>query len=329
MRVCLLGDFRNAPDEGMRKFATNLAKVMQDRVDLLCLDLRNIISVQMELRRFEPDVVQYVPGPTPISLAILKIVKLMSRERRTITTLTHPQFINNSAVWNIFRPDLALTFSPSRRQRLQQNGIRASLMPVAVDTEIFQPSDFDEKASLRKTLGIPIDSYVALHVGHIRKGRGIMALSGLPSQGVKAVIVGSQSTGQDIGLKRKLTKEGCVVVDSYIERIEQFYKAADCYVFPTEVSWRGMDFPLSVLEAMACNLPVVTMDHGSISELFSEVAGVYFASSNEDLLNKVVAKARTIGENIETREAVSSLTWDNLAEFMLSTYREEMNARKL
>ena len=53
----------------------------------------------------------------------------------------------------------------------------------------------------------------------------------------------------------------------------QYYSSADLYIFPTLAD----NAPLTVLEAMACGLPVVTFDTGGVPEIVKHMESGYVA----------------------------------------------------
>jgi len=57
-------------------------------------------------------------------------------------------------------------------------------------------------------------------------------------------------------------------MDRYIKKIEEIYQLSDCYIFPITFEGGGISILLSVLEAMACNLPVVTTKFGGLPAIF-------------------------------------------------------------
>lgn len=321
IRICLIGDFPLNPDEGMKKSAVQLRTMLSSKSELLCLDPIAAL-VSMELRDFKPDVIQYISGPSPVSLAILKCLKIKCRRARTASMMTHPRHVNSSIIWKLMPPDLVLTFSPDWKDYLSRFKTKVSQIPGAVDTGKFRPVAGEEKRQIRRRLGLPEDAFIALHVGHLRKGRGLMRMAPLVSLGVLPVIVASESTGQDAGLKSKMQDMKCIVIDNYVQDIESYYQASDCYAFPTTVTWKAMDLPLSVIEAMACNLPVVSMNFGCVKRLYGGVAGVRIAETDEDFL-KGIAGLKAGLPVVETRKAVEDNDWGKLANRMLSIYGEE------
>ena len=66
--------------------------------------------------------------------------------------------------------------------------------------------------------------------------------------------------------------------------IEEVYALSDCYVFPTPPMNKinSIEIPLSVLEAMACNLSVITTKFGALPKVFEEGDGLIFVDDGED-----------------------------------------------
>jgi glycosyltransferase involved in cell wall biosynthesis len=107
----------------------------------------------------------------------------------------------------------------------------------------------------------------------------------------QVVIVSSSSTPRDaIGpkeLKDKLKQAGITIVDRYIPDIEEIYQLSDCYVFPVKKESSAISLPLSILEARACGLPVLTTDFGSIQAFLDDDNGNILYSAPEEFPKKL------------------------------------------
>jgi len=317
----MIGNFAPNPDEGMRKFAINLRDGLSKRAELICTDPRSALRMK-DIMAFRPDVIQYIPGPSPASLLILKLLKRKIPHAKTCSIITHPYFfVKNPFCWIVLPPDISLTFSYSWKTYLSRFTKNVFIVPGAVDPVRFRPAMPNEKKSIRKELGLPEDAFIALHVGHLRKARGLLKMASLVPKGITPVIIVAKSTGRDAGFKEQLIRGKCIVIDEFIQRIESYYQASNCYAFPTQSTLRSMDLPLSVLEAMACNLPIVSYDFGCISKLFGGTAGIRIVRSDKEFIDSIT-DVRNNPPTVETRKAIEKNDWDNLARVIYSIYEE-------
>jgi glycosyltransferase involved in cell wall biosynthesis len=104
----------------------------------------------------------------------------------------------------------------------------------------------------------------------------------------------------------------------HFSNIEDIYRLSDCYVFPTIDKKACIETPLSVLEAMACNLPIITTRFGSIPRLFNNINGLIFIDSlnpNQYIKSLVEGKAM-----IQTRDAVMKYSWNSIIEKLITYY---------
>lgn len=147
-----------------------------------------------------------------------------------------------------------------------------------------------------------------------------MTLARLVSSGFQVILIASTSTTIDADLLAELRQSGVKVITDFIEDIQHFYQLADCYVFPVFHAISAIDAPLSILEAMACNLPVVTTRFGALPSTFEPGNGLYYGDSEEEIIDMV---KQAIGEqNCRTFEKVSSYSWDSLALSIVETLKE-------
>jgi glycosyltransferase involved in cell wall biosynthesis len=94
--------------------------------------------------------------------------------------------------------------------------------------------------------------------------------------------------------------DGCVHFTGSVEHVHHYLQAADIFVFPTE----NEAFGISVIEAMACGLPVVATAAGGLQDLLVDgengiVVGVGDGRQLERALEALItnpALARSIGE---------------------------------
>ena len=166
-------------------------------------------------------------------------------------------------------PDYYLAQATSWEVAFRRAGSRVMPWPNFVDLERFAPIDSTAKGELRRKWGFS-ERPVVLHVGHIKESRRLDSLITIGRSGqYEVVVVGSPSLSRRGRLWKRLERAGCRLVTAFIKDIQEVYQASDVYLFPVAPSTRGgrertweavgsMDFPLSVLEAMGCNLPVVT-----------------------------------------------------------------------
>lgn len=321
MRVCIIGDNSAPLDEGMKKVTAEILNVLQHRCNPIILNpLKvNTFSFWNRLIRFQPKIIHYIPGPTIQSFILLKALKFLTRAY-TVISLTHPDpNLQVRFISKYLKPDLILSQSIHLEQKFQIAGSHTAYLPNGVDTRRFQPVSSEEKAFLRVKYGIPPDAYVLLHVGNTREERNLYELPSLVNNDCCVLIVGSTTVTGNQEYDKYLSKQGCIVWNHYIETIEEIYALSDCFIFPTINPIGAVDTPLSVLEAMACNLPVIITRFGALPRVFKPGRGLIFIETNDDIYI-AVDHIRNNTDLIATREMVLNLSWEIIGDQLIDLY---------
>src|SRR5918912_1927266 len=346
LRLCLLCEDLSLPiDEGIKKFVTSVSGPLAEMTDLLVLAAGDAgplpASVQAApanrfllsrtlgrtLRRFQPDIVVYVPiaAATRNSFVRCAILRGYAPRARLLMVSLQPRTYGPLARRLIrqLHPDLTLVQSVATCHRLTRLGCPAAVLPSGVDLHAFAPVSRQEKQALRARYGLPPEAYVVLHVGHLKRQRNVLLLNRVRSElSCETVFVGSTSTpdGVDHDVAAALRAGGTHVIDRYIERIAELYQLADCYLFPVHAAGGAIEAPLSVLEAMACDLPVVTTRFGFLRQSLTDGPGVTFADSDEGLLAAVSRLRETRAQLSpgQVRAQVQPFSWDAIARMLLA-----------
>lgn len=157
-------------------------------------------------------------------------------------------------------------------------GGRLDKIPLGVDAEMFAPQD---KAPLRRRLNLPADDVLLLYVGrfsHVDKMDLFplllafkSAVGRSPAQGVTLVMAGSDSLYKYAARVEQFAAElgvaGRVVIRTNLpdREVPDYYAAADVFISPSDNIQET--FGLSIIEAMACGLPVICSDWDGYKEL--------------------------------------------------------------
>ena len=301
----------------------NVTKITTNRAGL---DLR----LRARIRGFHPDVILYIPrGPAgPASLFFGRVLR--SYGGKADTVILAPQTGGLRSRWSrkcapILKPDLILVTSGKDRREFSSLGCPVQFVPLGVDVGTFTPATPERKRELRHKYGLGEADFVVLHVGHIRESRNIGALGLLQASGTQVLIAGSTFGAADAALAHRLEVRGVRFLNRYFDHVEEMYQLADLYVFPTVSQEACISQPLSVLEAMACNLPVVSTRFGGLPDLFpSEGGGLFYADSTPEIAAKT-AYARDNLSRIHprTRELVEPYSWERSYQEVLRHLKDQ------
>ena len=327
MRICLLGEYSGNLDEGMRKVSFHFTEELTKQHQVLTLDLRNAFTKDFwrDVKNFNPDIIHYIPGPSIKSFMLSKFVLLCCRTAKTVISAMHPDFSFLSKRFiPMFKPYLVLTQSFKSEKMFKKYGCKTEFLPCGVDVKKFTPVVVRAKEELREKYGIGKEKFVILHVGSVKEGRNIQLMEKLQNDDNQVLIVGAVSTGIERNLIHQLKKSGCLVLERFFENIEEIYLLSDCYIFPTSPTNKinSIEMPLSVLEAMSCNLPVITTKFGALPRVFEEGDGLLFAKGENDFINALEEVKKDA--NIKTREKVLPYSWGNIAKKLEEIYLELM-----
>ena len=231
-------------------------------------------------------------------------------------------------VYRLLAPDLLLVPTHRDRDQARAKGLNADVLWSGVDLGRFHPPSAGEKEALRRKWQLPLEDRIILHVGHLREGRNLRALMPLAqSSGVTVVVAGSDQRGpESYKVKADLESNGVVVVDGYRPNIEELYRLADCYVFPTVAGDQALAMPLSILEALASDLPVVTTKFGALPELFGTPPGIDLVETPDEIPQRALTAC---GSGLHTRHLAGPYSWDAIVGRLVSLLHELQVGREI
>lgn len=157
--------------------------------------------------------------------------------------------------------------------------------------------NIDEKENLKRKYNIPYENKIVIFVGRLSAEKGIDkvldALITMRRKDITLLIVGSLMHNLDIEDEYQCRLHNCanqlgtnVKFTGYIPQRElyKYYNMADVAVLPSV--WEE-PAGLTMVEALACGLPVVTTNSGGIAEY---VSGIAFVLEKNDMLIDNIGK---------------------------------------
>ncbi len=184
---------------------------------------------------------------------------------------------------NVLMRDGDAFVAMSRRiaEEFRQAGVpqeRVRLIPHGVDTRRFAPVSPEEKAGLRRGLGLPEASVVFAYTGRLLRGKGLDTLldafGSLASRHPTArlLLIGS-GEGQSLSVEEELRTRvrdqqlgSHVRFTGRVEEVAPYLGASDVFAFPSLFEALG----LSLLEAAACGLPCLGSRTGGIVDVIED-----------------------------------------------------------
>ena len=330
MSICLIGDFSDNLDEGYKNTSHYLASGLEKNNTVTRINVKRIRTVESwhNLLRHRPQIIHTIAQPTNQSLIFTHLLGQVWPRAHTVISALRPDSCFTGGQVNptqrrlirLTRPDLVLTQSREAKKSFEQLGCSVAQLPNGVDLERFRPVTSERKRQIRAQYGLDPDRPVVLHVGHLQAARNLLALSALPQAGIQVVVAGSTYMGANHNLIEQLEEAGFHVLKGYQPHVEQLYMMADCYAFPPQPG-DSLTMPLSVLEAMACNLRVVTTRFGGLESAFEAGHGLRFVDSTSTFPAHV-REILACPTPPATRPMVSAYSWQSVVHRLERYYRE-------
>jgi glycosyltransferase involved in cell wall biosynthesis len=334
-RICILGSYSGRVDEGMANVSYYLYNNLKSVYDAqyLLLDLTQIRTWKFwkSLFTFRPDILHYIPGPTLQGMFFAKTLQILTRSKLIISATKPdlPTFFRKVA-W-LIRPDIVIVQSAKSENQFENVKYKTKFIPNGVDTTRFVPVDLLRKRELREHFGIGKDDFVMLHVGPVRTGRNQKALLNL-KDGVILLVV-SLTNPSEMQVYEKILKEkgdNVIIWKKYFPDIQNIYALADVYLFPVFEELNSIDIPLSVLEAMSCNLPIIASRFGGLERIVKEGDGLFFME-NENEIENIITQLKKSKIEVKTRQQIldSRLSWEAVVLSIKESYELLLVGRRI
>jgi glycosyltransferase involved in cell wall biosynthesis len=325
MRVCLIGDFTGELDEGFKNVTHYLDSALAKGHELSRLNLKRPLDRSFWRRDLpKPEVIHYLTAPTLLSFVLLALVRLRWPGVPTVVSALHPSSLRLAespllrALVSLSRPTCVLVQAARSAAMFRRLGCRVEFLPNGVSTLRFVPVSAGAQRALREKHGLDTGRFTILHVGHLSRTRNVQVMARLQVADHQVLVVGSTYLGEDRALSASLEEQGCIVWRGYVPHIEEVYALADCFVLPTPIQC-SLFMPLSVLEAMACNLPVISTPFDGLLHYFQAGEGLIFVEESQ--ISGALVEWQRNGLSANTRSKVEPFSWDEIARQLSGLYQ--------
>lgn len=191
---------------------------------------------------------------------------------------------------------------------------------------VFQPQWEAKKEYIRKKYGLS-ESYI-LAVGTREPRKNLKAVLAAYRKFVRNSLVVNRRKKTELviagkeGWGEKIQEEENIRILGYLEKrdLPSLYSAAEVFIYPS--FYEG--FGLPVVEAMACGVPVITSDRGSLKEVASDSAVIVDPEDYNEIVKNLVKIV--IDDDFRNQiiragyENAKKFTWDRAAEQVIGIY---------
>ncbi|MGC2474308.1 MAG: glycosyltransferase [Candidatus Sulfotelmatobacter sp.] len=268
---------------------------------------RALYRLKDEIRRFHPDVVHaqfgtvngilcVCAGASPLVVTFRGGDLNPTREVTRIRSLAGRLLSQLTAL----RAESTICVTERLRNRLWLRRDRSRVIPNGLDLSLFVPIP---KLEARKAVGWQATERIVL----VNAGR---------NEHVKRLDLALAAIQH---AKRSVNDLRCEVLrgDTPAEKMPFYLNAADCLLVTSD--WEGS--PNIVKEALACNLPVVSVDVGDVPERLSEVIPSRIAERSPEALARCLTEVLQENRRSNGREKIVPLSDTAIADKILEVYR--------
>jgi glycosyltransferase involved in cell wall biosynthesis len=200
---------------------------------------------------------------------------------------------------------------------------KIEVIPVGIDRDTFKPRD---KQIMREKYGFNSSDKIVLYVGRLEKEKNLDFLFRAfkricdGNEKCKLVLVGEGSEKKDLNKLASDLKLNDVIFMGQIEqeRIPEIMSCADIFVLTSQFE----SGPLVVLEALACGLPVVSVDVGRVREFISNGDTGTICERDEAEFAAAIQATLNGSKNRKDLDLLHKFTFEETAKKTIRIYKE-------
>lgn len=282
---------------------------------------------------------------TPVASAIVRLVCKGLSNVKVFYTAHGFHFYNGAPLinWLVYYPverwlskytDVLITINKEDYERAKSKfkSKKIEYIPgVGIDIEKFHNLTIN-KVLKKKEIGIPIESFVLLSVGELNKNKNheviIKALAEISDKNVHYVICGEGLLKKHlINISIELGVENQVHLLGFRKDIIEICKTSDLFVFPSHRE--GLS--VALMEAMACDLPIVCSKIRGNSDLVIDGKGGYLVRPNdiEEISLKIMRliNSQDLKKDFElfNRNMIIKYSLSNVIKLLKLIYKDEID----
>jgi UDP-glucose:(heptosyl)LPS alpha-1,3-glucosyltransferase len=207
-------------------------------------------------------------------------------------------------------------------QKQYGRSANVAVIPPGVDLEVFQPENIAAKREeAREAEGFPADQLVVLFVGSEFRRKGLDRLIRAIGPGMLLLVIGR---GDNLSYHRRLVLqcglEAQVRFVGLSREVFPYYAAADVVVLPS----RSEAFGMSILEGMACGLPVIVSANSGVASLIRHGENGFLLHDPAEipaLLRQLLSQEERRRLGLGARALAENHSWDRVADAHEQLYR--------
>lgn len=311
-------------------------------------DAQTIVHNLCQITSHSPDVI-LVALDIPLQINFQAKFQPYGRKYIAITPMENGPLTQSWAA-PMFSMDWVFFISELGKQEALKVGVKnADHLEVGIDSTFWRIPSPEEKANIRKGMGIEEDEFVILTVADNQERKNLSAALEITSilkkrgKKVRHVLVTRVDTPfgwkiRDLALTLGINQELMAMNRGMpLENLWSLYAMSDCFLLTSKAEGLGM----IILEAMATGVPVVATDTGAIHELLIDGRGFLirpaytfcdvWGNSKRDMIDINVA-ADAIETNVMgnlnperprfARAFIETRTWDKPARQLSEKIKE-------
>lgn len=283
------------------------------------------MSLIKRLFRFnlKTDLIHFLFTPRPLTSWLFRMRLKFSKAKtlQTIATLSKKSFQNPKKLKKILFADLIIVQSKNTFEKLKKQGLKnIKLIYPGINLKKYQPKSKNQ--ALLKKLKLQKNDFVVLYTGEytrlkaiddILEALKILSKNYSDTANLKFIIACRIKSNADEKkkktvvemLKKEKLLNKVVFLDTFKE-MDQLYNISDINIFPVREMAGKFDIPLTLVESMACEKPIIVSKLKNLKELVGKnnygltcktknpqdlAQKIYLLKTDKKLYNKLASNA--------------------------------------